>query len=523
MANQQPAPWSPLFIAFGCCFSYVSVRRNVRYLQIPVFIDIYFLFVYQILSASMARKNETLPLLLSLLITIGLIGGAVWWFTRGLNPTAVLSPGQDGPSTGGGSGQSLPFAERWSTGTKLLNPQGASEAKLAGVQDMADRNYTEAVTALETALQSNRNDPETLIYLNNARIGDQKAYTLAVAVPVATSVNPALEILRGVAQAQTEINQAGGINGVPLQIMIVSDDNDPGVVQQVANGLVQDSSVLGVIGHFGSEATLVAGPIYEQGKLVMISPTSTSVQVSNLGNYSFRTVPSDRFTATALSRYLLNTLRKQNAAIYYNSGSDYSRSLKDEFVTALTSDGGQVVSEFDLSSSDFNALDTVKQASQQGAEALVLAANTATLDAALQVVAVNRQAVPLLGGDSIYNPKTLQIGGNNAAGMVVAVPWVLLSNPQSEFVQSARTFWGGDVNWRTAMAYDATQVLTAAIQQSPTRDGIQKALASPGFSVNGATGNVRFLPSGDRNQPMQLVVVEPGQRSGYGYDFVPAP
>jgi branched-chain amino acid transport system substrate-binding protein len=32
---------------------------------------------------------------------------------------------------------------------------------------------------------------------------------------------------------------------------------------------------------------------------------------------------------------------------------------------------------------------------------------------------------------------------------------------------------------------------------------------------------VRFLPSGDRNQSVQLVIVQPGERSGFGYDFVP--
>jgi len=32
---------------------------------------------------------------------------------------------------------------------------------------------------------------------------------------------------------------------------------------------------------------------------------------------------------------------------------------------------------------------------------------------------------------------------------------------------------------------------------------------------------VRFLPSGDRNQSVQLVVVQPGSRSSFGVDFVP--
>ncbi|MBF2003757.1 MAG: amino acid ABC transporter substrate-binding protein [Synechococcales cyanobacterium M58_A2018_015] len=468
----------------------------------------------------MSQKNETPVLVLSLLATLLLLAGGFWWFSRRLQPSDGTSNQAATPSDVSVPDSPQDLANRLSSGERLLTSD-ASVAKQAGVAAYAAQDYAQAVSELEAALQTRRNDPEALIYLNNARIGADPAYTIAVAVPIATSVNPALEILRGVAQAQQEINEGGGVNGTPVKILIVSDDNDPQVAQQMANLLVQYQEVLGVIGHFGSDATLAAGNVYEQGRLVMISPTSTSVQVSSLGNYIFRTVPSDRFTAAALSRYMLNSLQRQNAAVYYNSMSDYSQSLKNEFATALSTDGGQVVAEFDLADPSFSALDTLKQAAQQEAEVLVLASNTATLDPALQVVAVNRGNLPLLGGDSIYNPKTLQVGGESAVGMVVAVPWVLLANPQSAFVRTAKTLWGGDVNWRTAMAYDATLALAAALQQDSSRDGVQQALSRPGFSVMGATGTVRFLPSGDRNQAMQLVVVEPGARSGYGYDFVP--
>jgi branched-chain amino acid transport system substrate-binding protein len=408
-----------------------------------------------------------------------------------------------------------------STGDRLLIQDGSSPDKQAGVEAIASSDFSQAVTSLEAALKANPNDPETLIYLNNARIGTGQSYTIAVAVPTATAANSASEILRGVAQAQQEVNQAGGINGTPLKVMIANDDNQPDVAKQVASALVDDSSVLGVIGHFGSEATLAAAPIYEQGQLVMISPTSTSIELSKQGDYVFRTVPSDRLTAAALARYMLNTLQKQTAVVYFNSNSSYSNSLKDEFSTALATEGGQVLTEFDLSTPNFDAAATLKQATQQNAEVLVLLANTATLDEALQIVAANRGQLPLLGGDSIYNSKTLQVGGTAAQGMVVAVPWVLLSNPQAPFVRNSRRLWGGDVNWRTAMSYDAAQVLIAGLKQDPSRAGLDQALRSPGFSVNGATGTVRFLQSGDRNQPMQLVVVERGNRSGYGFDFVP--
>ncbi|MDX2216123.1 MAG: ABC transporter substrate-binding protein [Oculatellaceae cyanobacterium bins.114] len=485
----------------------------------------------------MSQKNDTPVVIAALLITLTLLGAGGWWLwrqfnARGGNPFGITSPSSS-PSSPGVSGQVPSLAERLSSGERVFVVEGASAEKQAGVQAIANGSFEEAIARFQASLTANPNDPEALIYLNNAQIGlriqkgelpENNVATIAVAVPITSAVNPASEILRGVAQAQTEINETGGVKGYPLRIVIVTDDVDPNVVQQIATELVE-TDVLGVVGHFGSDATLAAAAIYQASGLVMLSPTSTSTAISELGDYVFRTVPSDRFTAAALSRYMLNTLQKSNAAVYFNSQSAYSNSLKDEFATALVTEGGQVLNEFDLSSSNFDAAATLEQANQQGVEVLVLLANTPTLDQALQVVTVNQDQLALLGGDSLYNPKILQVGGAAAEGMTVAVPWVLLANPKTQFVQASRRLWGGDVNWRTAMAYDAVQVLVKGMQDSfpPTREGIKNALNSPNFVVEGATGTIRFLPSGDRNQPMQLVTIQPGNRSGYGYDFVPVP
>ncbi|MBW4513658.1 MAG: ABC transporter substrate-binding protein [Timaviella obliquedivisa GSE-PSE-MK23-08B] len=471
----------------------------------------------------MSQKNDTPALILSLLVTLALIGGGLWWFANrfGAGQPLPTNPAQ-APNANSDPNNSLSLKDRLSLGEKLLVVEGASTDKKNGVAAIAAQNWSGAIASFQAALQSDRNDPESLIYLNNAKIGAQTAYTIAVSVPATESINPALEILRGVAQAQSQVNQAGGINGTPLKVLIVNDDNDPNTSKEVATALVQDASVLGVIGHFGSDATLAAGAIYQKGGLVMISPTSTSVQISSLGNAVYRTVPSDRFTASALSRYMLNTLQKQNAAVYYNSASSYSKSLKEEFTTALTSDGGAIAAEYDLASPAFRAAESVEQALQQGAQVLVLAANTATLTPALEVIAANRQRLQVLGGDSLYTPKVLQTG-ESAAGMVVAVPWILLSNPNAPFAQESRQLWGGDVNWRTAMAYDAAMTLVEGLKSGGDRQAVLQTIARPGFSFQGATGTVKFLPSGDRNQPMQLVVIQAGGRSGYGYDFVPAP
>lgn len=473
----------------------------------------------------MSQKNETAVLVLSLLITIGLAGAGIWWLTsRGginlggsspPNPTFSKSP------TGNAEQSEQAIGQRLSAGQKLLIPEQATTTKQAAVQAIASGNYNAAISDLQASLKTNRNDPEALIYLNNARIGDQKSYTIAAAVPIGSDINAALEIMRGVAQAQNEINQSGGISGTPLKVLIANDDNNPEIAAQIASALANNSEILGVIGHFGSDTTLAASKIYQQKQLVAISPTSTSVQLSGVGNNIFRTVPSDRFAANALSRYMVGKLQKQKAAVFFNSASSYSKSLKDEFTTALYGDGGQIVGEFDFANRNFNAAESVKSAIAQGAEVIMLASNSATIDQALQVVQVNAKRLPLLAGDGAYTAKTLQIGGAGATDMVLAVPWHILADPQSNFPQTSKQLWNAEVSWRTALAYDAALALVVGLGRNPTRTGIQQALSASDFSATGASGPIRFLSSGDRNRAVQLVTVKPGNRTSYGYEFVP--
>lgn len=472
----------------------------------------------------MSQRNETVILVLSLVITMGLVGAGIWWLTKskGINLESVSSEKLiSGTSpTANASDSQLSIGQRLSTGKKLLIPDGSSQKKQEAVQAIASLNYNTAIANLEASLQASPNDPEALIYLNNARIGDKKSYTIAVAVPI-SDINPALEILRGVAQAQNELNQSGGLSGIPLKVLIANDDNNPEIASQIANDLGIKSEVLGIIGHFSSDVTLAASKIYQQNQLVAISPTSTSVQLSGVGSNIFRTVPSDRFAANALSRYMLTQLKKQKAVIFFNSTSSYSKSLKNEFTTAIYGDGGQIVSEFDFANGNFNAADSVEKAIAQGAEVIMLASNSSTIDQALQVVKVNAKRLPLLAGDGAYTAKILQIGAAGSTNMAIAVPWHILADPQSNFPQTSKQLWKAEVSWRTALAYDAATALIAGLRVNPTRTGIQQALSASDFSATGASGAIRFLPSGDRNRAVQLVTVQPGNRTSYGYEFVP--
>lgn len=139
----------------------------------------------------------------------------------------------------------------------------------------------------------------------------------------------------------------------------------------------------------------------------------------------------------------------------------------------------------------------------------------------MQVVQANNKRLSLLAGDGAYTAKTLQLGGAQATDMVLAIPWHILADPQSDFPQTSKQLWDAEVSWRTALAYDATQALIAGLERNPTRNGIQQTLSAADFSATGASGTIQFLPSGDRNRAVQLVIVKPGNRTSYGYEFVP--
>ncbi|MEB3288848.1 MAG: ABC transporter substrate-binding protein [Leptolyngbya sp.] len=468
----------------------------------------------------------------------GLAGLGVMGYNAFMKPQAQTPPGQ-GVVPGGSTAPTTPTnptappttpaqpgnaASALSWGDKVIFSDNTNADLQAGAAAFASGDFATAVTRFQAARQALRNDPEPLIYLNNAKLGNTPALGIAVVVPANDTPNAARELLRGAAQAQDESIQAG----VPIKVMIADDRNDPNQAAAIANALVQNADIVAVVGHGTSTATLAAAPIYQQGQLPMIAPTSTTTELTTLSrqgsNMIFRVIPSDQFTGTTLARYLLST-GKSRPIVFYNSQGSYSQSLQTAFSTTLGLEGGQVASLVDLSQGNPAA-----SLQGSGADSVVLMPDSSTFDAAIAVAQANQGQLPVFAGDAFYRIETLQKGGNNLNGAILTVPWhPLRSTPP--FAQNAASLWGGDVNWRTALSYDAFQALKAARTGGNVAPGsgvsgrtaLATALGGQGFSATGSTGAVSFLPSGDRNATVQLVKVQPGTRSGTGFDFVPLP
>lgn len=383
-----------------------------------------------------------------------------------------------------------------------------------------------AVKSFAQAVETNRNDPEVLIYYNNALARQKKEpFTLATVVPVDKRSNIAQEILRGVAQAQHEFNNKGGSSGRLLEIVIANDANDKQQAKQVAAELVKNKSILGIIGHYSSSVTEVALEEYNKTEIPIISPTSTSIslQSKNL----FRTVPSDAAAAKKLAEYAFKMININKVVIFSNPQESYSDSMREEFIKQFKKLGGQIVRKINLAD---NQLDTDKEVAisvfKYHAQAAVLLPDAGNTDAALKVAQANKdllnnpqnkdkQGLKLLGSDNLYSSQTLSAGGNRVEGLTIAVPWFRKTTQSQNFARKAAQQWGGGVSWRTATSYDATQAFIQALSTNsinPTHSKIISELKNISISKENTSGDgLRFTPERERQTRPILVRVENGK------------
>ena len=72
---------------------------------------------------------------------------------------------------------------------------------------------------------------------------------MATVVPIDNRLNIAQDMLRGMADAQTRFNDAGGAGGRLVEIMIANDGNEPARAQMIAQNLANNPNVLGAVSY----------------------------------------------------------------------------------------------------------------------------------------------------------------------------------------------------------------------------------------------------------------------------------
>jgi eukaryotic-like serine/threonine-protein kinase len=410
----------------------------------------------------------------------------------------------------------------------------AAETKREGIQAFKDQHWQQARQALQTVWDQTQ-DPEALVYLNNLKIQTEpQSYrqktTIAAVVPVGGSraaMTRGLNILRGVAQAQTQAIE----KGIGLRIILVDDQNDTRIARQLAKELVGRRDIVAVVGHHVSDATLAALEIYDGAGMVLISPTSTSEELATYtlkkNNIFFRTVPSDRATATFMASFLLNRTSVRNVAVFYNPDKSYSRSLSGAFKETFQALQGKIVGDpegqFYLSCTGsvcqrpfFNVNSALRKAKQQGAEAFVVVpdASESQSNALIDAIAITKSAGSnwVVTGDTMAGEMQL-LDSKVVDRTIIASAWDPSQDEKSilkQFWQSSGASPERSLSWHTYTSYNAVQVIVAALEKGQAIDRLQlrQALASPSFSAAGAAGPIRFRDGTGELQTTSITLIK---------------
>ena len=399
-------------------------------------------------------------------------------------------------------------------------------------------------------------DIESKIYTNNRKAKDKVAesnnYTIAkiaIVVPISRKkvnnnaidsakvngirVFDSIELLKGIELVQRKINSEGirlGEKKLFLEITIVDDSYNDEIgeddrAKSAANYLVEDKDIVAVVGHFSSDSIQAAADIYQEHKLVAISPTSTAARKNNsrwksfldnleklnLNSYIFRTSPNDEIAIARLIGLIKNEDNNNSAPkkvmILYEPDSFYSSLYRQLFVKQVEEeiDNTKI---FDDSRCKFyepdgskKIRDCIEAIEENKPDFFLLVPSSANaLENASEVLEVAKDIEPkpqLLGSDSMFDPDILS---EKAEGMIVVVP-----------IETELNFQGIQLNWRGAMTYDAVFALAKGIENSGCnvdsnsnlsqcfRRKMKEVLSRGDFEANGVLGiETVYFQNGDR-------------------------
>ena len=146
----------------------------------------------------------------------------------------------------------------------------------------------------------------------------------------------------GLQMAADRINDSGGVNGRPIELVIADDESSPAVARQKTSKLVQEDNIDLHVGGFLSNICLACMPVWEDAKIVnMISVClDTTLTTTKCNRYSFR--PYDYAPAQAVA--FAPTLAKMGKK-WHIAFADYSwgQSTRDAYVNEIKKNGGEVV------------------------------------------------------------------------------------------------------------------------------------------------------------------------------------
>ena len=320
-----------------------------------------------------------------------------------------------------------------------------------------------------------------------------------------------------------QTNAAGGINGMPIELIIKDSGANPEKAISFAKQLIEEDQVVVVLGPTTSGETMKVKKIFEQARTPLISCAAAEVIVNPVAQYVFKTPQKDSFAAQKIFQTMKAMGISKIAVLAGNTG--FGKAGRQQLIKLAPEMGIQVVEDevYDKGSKDLSAV-VAKLKANPDVQAVV---NWSIVPAQAIVAKNMRQAgwdVPLFQSHGFGNIKYVEAAGAAAEGIIFPAGRLLVadqlpaSNPQKALLMDYIAAYEGRykeaVSTFGGHAYDAFIIAKAAIEKAGTdkakiRDAIENIQDLPG------TGGVFSFSAEDHNgldiDSFEMITVKDGK------------
>jgi branched-chain amino acid transport system substrate-binding protein len=273
------------------------------------------------------------------------------------------------------------------------------------------------------------------------------------------------DMAQGVDLAVAEWNERGGVSGKTIVVIRGDDEAQPKQATAVAQDLVA-KKVVGVVGHFNSGCSIPASEIYNDKKIVMISPASTNPRVTERGYKGvFRVCGRDDQQGTVAGKFAIEQLKARRIAILHDK-TTYGEGLAIEFKKTIESLGVQPVYFGGVSKEELDFRAVISAIKAQNPDLWYFGG---IYDQGGPLLNQARQAglnAPLMSGDGLIDKELIKSAGKNAEGTFLTFgPDPARVPTAKEFIAKYRAKYGEPGPY-SVYGYDAANVLLNAIAKS---------------------------------------------------------
>jgi branched-chain amino acid transport system substrate-binding protein len=317
--------------------------------------------------------------------------------------------------------------------------------------------------------------------------------------------------LNGAKLAVKQANQAGGINGKMIELVVYDDQASPKQAVPISNKLIEKDKVVAAISGSYSGATRAAAGVFQSAEIPYISAYAVHPEITKAGNYVFRTSFMGEVQGRAGAKLIGATLQRKRVVLI-TLKNDFGKSLAAGFKEAAGQFNLQIVNEYEYSIKDRQFGPIVAKVKADAPEAIYATGYFFTAGPLVSQLRAAGITVPVIGQEGYDSEQFIKIAGKASEGTIITTSLDRDSNSSEtrSFINEFEAMAGHKVDMVAASGHTAMKVLVAAMKKAGTTSpsAIRNAIAQTNLVAS--TGSISFNDLGEVQKNVQVQVVRDG-------------